>query len=112
MNLLAAATLLLFKRIGHHTICLADAVVCLFFVCAWCMRARARARECGSDEQLQHALTTMQGDACSLDLDALGGGFDGVVAANLLCRLPEPRAFLEGMQAAINPGGTLVLISP
>jgi len=53
-----------------------------------------------------------QGNACALDIDALGGRFDGVVAANLLCRLPEPLAFLESMQHILNPDGTLVLISP
>jgi len=54
----------------------------------------------------------VQGNACALDLDALGGPFDGIVAANLLCRLPEPLDFLKSMETAINPGGTLVLISP
>ena len=53
-----------------------------------------------------------QGNACALDLDALGGPFDAVVAANLLCRLPEPKAFLTSMKDVVNPGGTVVLISP
>jgi SAM-dependent methyltransferase len=53
-----------------------------------------------------------QGDACALDVDALGGPFTGVVAANLLCRLPEPLKFLTCMREVVAPGGTLVLISP
>ena len=32
-----------------------------------------------------------QGDACDLDVDALGGKFHLVHSANLLCRLPRPR---------------------
>lgn len=50
-----------------------------------------------------------QGDACNLgDI----GEVDCVFAANLLCRLPEPLAFLETAIAAIRPGGLLVLASP
>jgi putative 4-mercaptohistidine N1-methyltranferase len=57
-------------------------------------------------------VTFHQGDACALDLKQLGGPFDGVVAANLLCRLPEPLAFLKSMEHVVVPGGSLVLISP
>lgn len=51
-----------------------------------------------------------QGDACSLP-EGLGT-FDAVLAANLLCRVPDPQACLQGMADALNPGGVLVLTSP
>ncbi|GLI58723.1 hypothetical protein VaNZ11_000476 [Volvox africanus] len=52
----------------------------------------------------------MQGDACALP--ATLTSLDCVLAANLLCRLPEPMAFLERCQSLIKPGGVLVLVSP
>ncbi len=52
----------------------------------------------------------MQGDACQLPTSL--GTFDAVLAANLLCRVPNPRACLAGISARTNPGGLLVLTSP
>ena len=52
-------------------------------------------------------------DACSLPADY--AGFDAVLASNLLCRLPSPRAFLGrlgGPRGLVRPGGILVLASP
>eukprot|EP00405_Crypthecodinium_cohnii_P004387 CAMPEP_0194751612 /NCGR_PEP_ID=MMETSP0323_2-20130528/5614_1 /TAXON_ID=2866 ORGANISM="Crypthecodinium cohnii, Strain Seligo" /NCGR_SAMPLE_ID=MMETSP0323_2 /ASSEMBLY_ACC=CAM_ASM_000346 /LENGTH=208 /DNA_ID=CAMNT_0039668169 /DNA_START=161 /DNA_END=784 /DNA_ORIENTATION=- len=50
-----------------------------------------------------------QGDACALgDI----GLVDCMTAVNLLCRLPEPIAFLEKAIQSIRPGGILVLVSP
>jgi len=58
------------------------------------------------------------GDACAL-LDRhqaqdplLNGQFDGAVVANLLCRLPKPRAFLDGLAAVLKPGGVAVVVTP
>lgn len=51
-----------------------------------------------------------QGNACALRSDI--GQFDAVLAANLLCRLPEPQAFLERCADLVKPGGVLVLVSP
>jgi putative 4-mercaptohistidine N1-methyltranferase len=42
----------------------------------------------------------------------LGGSFDGAVVANLLCRLPNPRAFLDGLAAVLKPGGVAVVVTP
>ncbi len=50
------------------------------------------------------------GDAMDLRGDL--GAFDLVHAANLLCRLPEPRRFLDRLPALVNPGGHLVLATP
>ncbi|KAG2498281.1 hypothetical protein HYH03_003542 [Edaphochlamys debaryana] len=52
----------------------------------------------------------MQGDAC--DLPSNLAPMDCVLAANLLCRLPEPTAFLKRCRSLIKPGGVLVLVSP
>lgn len=51
-----------------------------------------------------------QGDAMNLRDDL--GRFDRVHAANLLCRLPEPRRLLERLPALVRPGGELVLATP
>lgn len=51
-----------------------------------------------------------QGDA--MDLRADLGTFDLVHAANLLCRLPEPKRFLDRLPGLVNPGGELVIATP
>lgn len=63
--------------------------------------------------------TFVVGDACHmLDITLPGprkqgiGTFDAVVAANLLCRLPDPKKFLRDMHVVVKPGGIFVLISP
>ena len=51
------------------------------------------------------------GDAC--DIPALKlGEFDAVLAANLLCRLPNPSKFLRDVHDIVREGGVLVLVSP
>ncbi|MFY8215861.1 MAG: putative 4-mercaptohistidine N1-methyltransferase [Chthoniobacterales bacterium] len=50
------------------------------------------------------------GDACALRDDI--GMFDVVVAANLICRLPDPMAFLDRLPRLIHPGGQLLLTTP
>jgi putative 4-mercaptohistidine N1-methyltranferase len=50
------------------------------------------------------------GDAMELRPDL--GAFDVVLAANLLCRLPEPRRFLARLPALVSPGGQLLLATP
>jgi len=50
------------------------------------------------------------GDACNLREDI--GSFDVVHAANLLCRLPNPRAFLNRLNQLVTPGGQLLLTTP
>jgi len=51
-----------------------------------------------------------RGDACSLPLDL--GQFDCVLAANILCRLHTPRAFLDRLSSLVSTGGILVIITP
>ncbi len=49
------------------------------------------------------------GDAT--DLPPLGA-FDVVLAANLICRLPEPRKFLKRLPSLVKSGGQLLLATP
>lgn len=51
-----------------------------------------------------------QGDATDLRTDL--GSFDVVLMANLLCRLPNPRACLERMITSVNSGGQLLITTP
>lgn len=50
------------------------------------------------------------GDAMNLE-ESLGT-FDRVLAANLLCRLPDPRVLLGRLPSLLNQGGELVLATP
>lgn len=51
-----------------------------------------------------------QGDATELRADI--GSFDAVLAANLICRLPEPEHFLARCPELVRPGGMLVINTP
>lgn len=50
------------------------------------------------------------GDACQLREDL--GSYDIVMAANLLCRLPQPESLLQRFHQLVNPGGQLLITSP
>lgn len=50
------------------------------------------------------------GDAMNLRADL--GIFDVVLAANLLCRLPDPHVFLARVPELVRPGGQLLLTTP
>ena len=41
-----------------------------------------------------------------------GGGYDVVLAANLLCRLKEPSCFLSQLKNVVAAGGQLILTAP
>jgi putative 4-mercaptohistidine N1-methyltranferase len=61
--------------------------------------------------------TFIQGDACNLEIDKLlslagGNKFQLVHAANLLCRLPEPRKLLAVLPKLVSSGGLVVFFSP
>lgn len=49
-------------------------------------------------------------DACNLPRDL--APVDAILAANLLCRLPDPVAFLDRLPALLRPGGVVVLTTP
>lgn len=50
------------------------------------------------------------GDACNLPENL--GSFDAILGANLLCRLPDPYAFLKRLPNLVKPGGIVLFISP
>lgn len=67
--------------------------------------------EIGSPEGIDVSGVSFEvGDAMALRDDL--GSFDRVHAANLVCRLPEPRRFLERLPALVRSGGELVLATP
>lgn len=49
-------------------------------------------------------------DACRLPANL--APVDAVLAANLLCRLPRPRAFLGELPRLLRPQGVVVLVTP
>ena len=55
-------------------------------------------------------LLFLQGDAMNLPQDL--GPFDRVHAANLLCRLPDPKRLLDRLPSLVAPGGELILATP
>lgn len=55
------------------------------------------------------SVTFQQGDA--LQAERLGT-FDLVHASNLLCRLPDPNAFLGLLPSLVNDGGRVILATP
>ena len=55
-------------------------------------------------------VTFAVGDAARLEDDL--GSFDVVLAANLVDRLADPRAFLDRLAMLVRPGGQLILTSP
>ncbi|CAB9522563.1 Hercynine oxygenase [Seminavis robusta] len=38
--------------------------------------------------------------------------YDGVVMSNLLCRLPDPMACIDGLPCIVNKGGVVVMVTP
>mmetsp|Transcript_4877 Transcript_4877/g.10057 ORF Transcript_4877/g.10057 Transcript_4877/m.10057 type:complete len:185 (-) Transcript_4877:22-576(-) len=74
------------------------------------------AHEPGFDPSVMQKVNFFQGDACSLsdyvDNKEGFGSFDGVILANLLCRLPDPMACLNAMPKIVNEGGVVVMVTP
>ena len=69
-------------------------------------RATARMPQ-GTDP---HRVTFSAGDA--MDLPADLGVFDVVLAANLMCRLPDPAVFLLRLPTLVRSGGQLLMTTP
>lgn len=64
----------------------------------------------GPDDPASADITFDVGDA--VDLAERLPPADIVLAANLLCRLPTPRRFLNAMSRLVKPGGQLLLVTP
>lgn len=58
----------------------------------------------------RHKVDFFQGDACNLK--TVFGGYDLILAANLIDRLYSPKKFLAGVHERLNPGGVLLIASP
>lgn len=63
-----------------------------------------------ADEAIRQRVHFEQGDAMRLRVEL--GEFDVVLLANLLCRLPDPRACLARIPALVKPGGQLLITTP
>eukprot|EP01136_Pigoraptor_vietnamica_P042307 Opistho-1_new@16307 len=55
-------------------------------------------------------VTFIEGDACNIPSSI--GKFDIIFAGNLICRVPDPKRFLEALSRFLNPGGLFVITSP
>ena len=70
----------------------------------------------GVDVDIMQRVNFFRGDACALAEyanDKKGfGTFDGVILANLLCRLPDPVSCLNAMPKVVNKGGVVVIVTP
>lgn len=66
-----------------------------------------------SDIPHRDRVTFFTGDACQM-VKSVGEGrqYDAVVLANLLCRVPDPTACLEGLSQVVKPGGVALLVTP
>ena len=73
-------------------------------------------QEPGIDANIMNRVNFFQGDACSLTAYVESregfGTFDGVILANLLCRLPDPQACLNALPNIVNDGGVVVIVTP
>jgi len=69
----------------------------------------------GVTEDIRNRVNFFVGDACQLQTysknDVLGT-YDGVIMSNLLCRLPDPIASLDGLPLIVNKGGVVVIVTP
>jgi SAM-dependent methyltransferase len=72
--------------------------------------------ELGVDATVMNKVHFFRGDACALseyvDTREGFGTFDGVILANLLCRLPDPLACLEALPKIVNASGVVVIVTP
>jgi putative 4-mercaptohistidine N1-methyltranferase len=71
--------------------------------------------EAGMTTDTLNKVNFFTGDACKIkDMAADGtlGTYDGVIMSNLLCRLPDPVACLNGLGSIINKGGVVVMVTP
>ena len=72
----------------------------------------------GVDAYVMKRVNFFRGDACALSVSDYAdnkqgfGTFDGVIMANLLCRLPDPMKALNSLQLIVNKGGVVVIVTP
>ncbi len=71
--------------------------------------------DAGVTPEVLRKVNFFTGDACKIDAMATEGRlqtYDGVIMSNLLCRLPDPMACINGLPRIVNEGGVVVLVTP
>jgi putative 4-mercaptohistidine N1-methyltranferase len=71
--------------------------------------------EDGSSPAIRSKVSFFTGDACQIaEMASNGvlGSYDGVIMSNLLCRLPDPMACLNGLPKVVNKGGVVLIVTP
>jgi SAM-dependent methyltransferase len=69
----------------------------------------------GVDSGVRSKVNFFVGDAERVgEMNAEGSlrTYDGVVMSNLLCRLPDPVACIDGLPHVVNKGGVVVMVTP
>jgi 5-histidylcysteine sulfoxide synthase/putative 4-mercaptohistidine N1-methyltranferase len=69
----------------------------------------------GVTEEIRSKVDFFKGDACKLAEMSKNGqlmSYDGVIMSNLLCRLPDPVACLDGLPRIVNKDGVVVMVTP
>ena len=67
-------------------------------------------------EAVRQRVNFFTGDACAIarmaDEGSISSEYDGVIMSNLLCRLPNPQACLDGLSKIVNTNGVVVMVTP
>ena len=70
----------------------------------------------GVTESIRSKITFFTGDACQMDgmvnCGQLRTDYDGVIMSNLLCRLPDPIACLDGLSNLVHRNGLVIIVTP
>ena len=70
----------------------------------------------GITPEVRSKVNFFTGDACQLDNMVHNGqlrtDYDGVIMSNLLCRLPDPVACLNGLSNIVHTNGVVVMVTP
>lgn len=69
----------------------------------------------GVSDEVRSRVNFFTGDAqrmAEMNADGQLGTYDGVVMSNLLCRLPNPTACINGLARVVNKGGVVVMVTP
>lgn len=62
--------------------------------------------------KIRDSVNFFVGDACNLPERVSSQGFDAILGANLICRVPDPAKCLSEMNKVLKPGGVLCLTTP
>lgn len=72
--------------------------------------------EPGVTPEIASKVNFFVGDACKIEelppVREESAGYDGIIMSNLLCRLPDPVACLDGLSNIVNHEGVVVMVTP